>query len=187
MSIEKLLTTTGPASCIFIVTMARHLSKQEQYGHLWLAEVDRFQHNFDDWKIAECADLADELWFHEVAAHEDEDFDKELYEWDCYIVEHDLRLPLEQSCHEGVLLPTGQRAVRLRSCPESLLRPLRWFFEECPRHVKAYLALYNHVLVRLDRARRTGNPDWRPETALPAPEEHAFFRPPVLTFRNYAR
>ena len=98
-----------------------------------------------------------------------------------------LRLPLEQSCHEGMLLPTGQRAVRLRSCPESLLRPLRWFFEECPRHIKAHLALYNYVLVRLDRARRTGNPEWRPETALPAPEEPVFFRPPKLTVRNYAR
>ncbi|MFM9880376.1 MAG: hypothetical protein ACKVOO_08210 [Burkholderiaceae bacterium] len=168
--------------------MPRQLSPQQQFGHLWLAEVARFEHNYDeDWEVALCADLADELWFHTVAAEEDPQFGDELYEWDCYILENELRLPLEQSCHSGILLPTGQRAVRLRSCPESLLRPLRWMFEECPRHVKAYLALYNYVLVRLDRARRTGNPAWRPETALPAPEERAFFRPPVLTFRNYAR
>lgn len=167
--------------------MARQLSKQEQYGHLWLAEVDRFECNPDDWAIAHCAELADELLYLAVVAGEDPDLEKEFAEWDEYVFQHDLRLPLEQSCHQSVLLPTGQRALRLRSCPEILLRPLRWFFEECPRHIKAYVALYNYVLVRVDRARRTGNPDWRPETALPAPEEHAFFRPPVLTFRNYAR
>ncbi len=97
-------------------------------------------------------------------------------------------LPLEQSCHEGVLLPTGQRAIRLETCPEVLLGKLRWFFELCPSHVKSRLALDFYLLVRIDRARRTGNPDWRPQTALPAPEEdRAFFRPPVLKFRDYAR
>jgi hypothetical protein len=108
-------------------------------------------------------------------------------EWDIFVFQKDIRLPLEQSCHQGVLLPSGQRAIRLRSCPDEMLNPLRWFFELCPRHVRVYIALYNWVLVRVDRARRTGNPDWRPETALPAPEERAFFRPPVLTVRNYAR
>ena len=167
--------------------MARQLSLQQQYGHLWLAEVDRFQHDYDDWDVAMCANLPDELWFHALAAEEDPTFWEELVDWDGHLMERELRLPLEQSCHEGMLLPTGQRAVRLRSCPESLLRPLRWFFEECPRHIKAHLALYNYVLVRLDRARRTGNPEWQPETALPAPEEPVFFRPPKLTVRNYAR
>lgn len=167
--------------------MARQLSPQQQYGHLWLAEVERFENDHDDWESAQCAELPDALWFHAIAADEDPHFGNEMYDWEEYIVAHDLRLPLEQSCHEGMLLPTGQRAVRLRSCPESLLRPLRWFFEECPRHVKAYLAVHNHALVRMDRARRTGNPDWRPETALPAPEERVFFRPPKLTVRNYAR
>lgn len=167
--------------------MATYISPQAQFGHLWLAEADRFEYDFDDWDVAVCAELADELWYHRVAAMEDPDFEDELSDWDIYIFEREIRLPLEQSCHEGVLLPTGQRAMRLRTCPEQMMRPLRWFFEECPRHVRAYLALYNWVLVRLDRARRTGNPDWRPETALPAPEENAFFRPRVLTFRNYAR
>lgn len=166
---------------------SRPRTKQEQLGHLWLAEVDRFEHDHDDWDVALCAELADELCHHKIAADMDPDFGDELVEWDIYIFQHDLRLPLEQSCYEGVLLPTGQRAMRLISCPESLLDPLRFFFAECPRHVRSHLALYNYVLVRLDRVRRTGNPDWRPEAALPAPEDRAFFRPPVLRFRNYAR
>lgn len=143
--------------------------------------------DYDDRYTANCAELADELWHHKVAADDDPNFQHEHYEWDCFIFEHDLGLPLEQSCYQGVLLPTGQRALRLKSCPEDMLRHLRWFFEECPRHVRSHIALLYWVLVRIDRSRRTGNPDWRPETALPAPEEHAFFRPPVLTFRNYAR
>lgn len=163
------------------------MNKQRELGHLWLAEAARFERDFDDWDIALCAELADELWYHAEAAALDPDFPDVFWEWDTYIFQKDIHLPLEQSCYEGVLLPTSQRIMRLMSCPESLLEPLRYFFLKCPRHVRAYLALYNYVIVRLDRARRTGNPDWRPETALPAPEEPAFFRPPVLRFRNYAR
>lgn len=148
----------------------------------------RFEYNGDDIRtVDECAQLADELWHHAVMADEDPDFIDELVEWTDFVWEHGLMLPLEQSCHEGVLLPTDQRAVRLQSCPESLLRPLRWFFEECPRHVKSNIARDFYLLVRMERARRTGSPEWRPATAQPAEEERAFFRPAVLTFRNYAR
>lgn len=167
--------------------MAAYVSPQAQFGHLWLAEAARFECNHDDWDVALCAELADELWYWQEVAEEDPDFGDELLEWDIFVFQKDIRLPLEQSCHQGVLLPSGQRAIRLRSCPDEMLNPLRWFFELCPRHVRVYIALYNWVLVRVDRARRTGNPDWHPETAMPAPEERAFFRPPVLTFRNYAR
>lgn len=162
-------------------------ARQIRYGHLWLAEAERCYPTDDEWDVASCADIADELWHHKLEADSDPDFEDELLEWDIFIFQHDLRLPLEQSCHEGVLLPLDQRAMRLVSCPESMMDPLRFFFAECPPHIQAYLALYNYVAVRLDRAKRTGHPDWRPETANPAPEEHAFFRPQILRFRNYAR
>ena len=168
--------------------MTRYSSKQEQFGQLWLAEVDRFAYNDGDEDTVECAELADELWHHEVMANEDPDYFDELDEWTSFVYSHDLMLPLEQSCYEGVLLTTGQRAIRLESCPETLLRPLRWFFEYCPRHVRSRIALNFHLLVRIDRARRTGNPDWRPASAVAAQEtERAFFRPRLLKFRNYAR
>lgn len=168
--------------------MARYVSKQEQFGHLWLAEAERFEHDHDDWEVAVCANLADELAEHEDQANDDPDFEDSLEHWNDYIMEYELRLPLEQSCYQGVLLPMGQCVVRLQSCPESMRYPLFRFFKECPAHVASYLALYNSVLVRVDRVRRTGNPDWRPSTALPAPEtDRGFYRPPILTFRNYAR
>ena len=128
-------------------------------------------------EVIECAELADELWHHRVMTDEDPNFEDQLNEWHDYIYERDILLPLEQSCYEGVLLPTGQRAIRLESCPELMLSQLRWFFELCPSHVKSHLTLRVHVLVRLDRARRTGNPDWRPKTALATPEESYFFAP----------
>lgn len=161
--------------------------EQEKYGHLWHAEADRFEYNEADWDAAECAELADELIHHTIAAQEDPEFEELIVEWNGYVDEYNLRLALEQSCHEGVLLPTDQRAIRLRSCPEDMLQPLRWFFLRCPRHVRSHLAMYNYVVMRSERARRTGSPEWRPETAEPAPEERCFFRPPVLKFRNYAR
>lgn len=125
--------------------------------------------------------------WHEELAETHEDYHDELSEWTAYVFEHELWLPLEQSCYEGVLLPTDQRAIRLESCPESMLKPLRWLFELCPVHVKSRIALNFYLLVRIDRARRTGHPDWRPKTALAQPELHAFFNAPKLRFRNYAR
>lgn len=167
--------------------MSRFISKQEEFGHLWMAESERFDFDPEDMLTIECAEIADELFHHAIARVEDDDFDETFSEWEAFIWEKNICLPLEQSCYQGVLLPSGQRAIRLESCPEKLLSPLRWFFELCPRHVRSFLALQFYLLLRIDRARRTGSPEWNPKTAIPAPEEHAFFRPPVLTLRNYAR
>lgn len=162
-------------------------ARQNRYGHLWLAESERRYVTDDEWRVALCAELADELWHHKLAAELDMDFEDELLEWDICIFQHDARLPLELSCHEGLLLPKDQRAMRLISCPERLMNPLRFFFAECPAHIQAHLALYNYVAMRLDRVKQTGSPEWPPEAGLPAPEEQAFFHPPVVQFRNYVR
>lgn len=152
---------------------------------LWLAEIDRFGFDERDFDAATCAELADELDLYRVQALADDNFEDSQYEWDCYVVEHSLWLALEQSCHDGVLLPMDQRALRLKTCPPEMLSRLSWFFELCPVHVKHHLALMYYVVVRLDRARRTGSPEWRPETALPAPGDSAFYRPSKLTIRKY--
>ena len=167
--------------------MPAYISKQKQLGSLWLDEAARFECNEEDLSTVECAELAEELCHHVIAAEEDPNFQDEHIDWHDYIYEKDVLLPLEQSCYEGISLPTGLRAIRLESCPERMLSHLRWFFECCPNHVKSYLALRIFVLVRLDRARRTGKPDWRPATAEATPEPSVFFRPATLRFRNYAR
>ncbi len=158
----------------------------QSLASLWLAEVNRFEFDERDFDAAHTAELADELDLYRVQALSDDNFEDTFYEWDCYLVEHSLWLPLEQSCHDGVLLPMDQRALRVKTCPEEMLTRLRWFFEICPVHVKHHLALLYYVVVRIDRARRTGSPEWRPETAQPAGEDPVFFRPPVLTIRRYS-
>jgi len=167
--------------------ICRPFDQQKLYGHLWLEEAEQYVYEEGDGDTIECAELAEELEWHEVLADDDEDYYDELSDWTAYVFEHELWLPLEQSCYDGVLLPTDQRAIRLESCPESMLKPLRWFFELCPVHVKSRIALDFYLLVRIDRARRTGNPDWSPKTAQAQPEPHAFFTAPKLKFRNYAR
>ena len=144
----------------FYRQMARYVSKQAQFGHLWWEEMERYEYDQDDWCTVDCAELADELSHHEIAATADPDYESEYDDWAGFIYENYLMLVLEQSSHQGMLLPTGQRAIRLESCPEDMLRPLRWFFELCPSHVKSRLVLDFSLLVRIDRARRTGNPDW---------------------------
>ncbi|MDP2165938.1 MAG: hypothetical protein Q8K21_17300 [Hydrogenophaga sp.] len=167
--------------------ICRPLDQQKQYGHLWQEEAAEYEYSNEDLDTVECAELAEELALHEILAFEDDLYEVELAEWWAHVYEHELMLPLEQSCHEGVLLPVDQRAVRLESCPEEMLRPLRWFFELCPVHVKSRIALDAYLLIRMNRARRTGNPDWSPKTAQAKPEPHAFFTAPKLKFRNYAR
>jgi hypothetical protein len=167
--------------------ICRPFDQQKLFGHLWLEEAEQYEYTDGDDEVVLCAELAEELEWHEELAEEDEDYGNELCEWTDYVHEHELMLPLEQSCYEGVLLPTDQRAIRLESCPESLLKPLRWFFELCPEHVKSRIALDCYLLIRMDRARRTGNPEWSPNTAQAKHEPHAFFTAPKLKFRNYAR
>jgi hypothetical protein len=167
--------------------MTDYISKQDQYGHLWLEEAERFYYNDLDQLTVACAELAEELEYLEIMALNDDNFDDTWSEWELYIYQNDLPLALEQSCYQGILLPTDQRALRLESCDEKMLSKLRWFFELCPVHVKAYLALHFYTLVRIDRARRTGQPDWKPITAIENPEASVFFRPSLLKTRNYAR
>lgn len=152
---------------------------------LWLAEIDRFGFDERDFDAAECAELADELDLYRVQALTGDNFYDTLYEWDCYVVEHSLFLALEQSCYDRILLPMDQRALRVKTCPPEMLARLSWFFELCPMHVKHHLALMYYVVVGIDRTRRTGSPEWRPETALPAKEDSAFLRPSKLTIRKY--
>lgn len=167
--------------------ICRPFDQQARYGHLWLEETEKYECRDEDVDVVNCSELAEELAWHEDLALDDDGYNEDLCEWTEYVYQHDLMLPIEQSCYEGVLLPVEQRAIRLESCPESLLRPLRWFFELCPEHVKSRIALDFYLLIRIDRARRTGNPDWSPKAAQPKPEPHAFFTPQVLKFRNYAR
>jgi hypothetical protein len=155
----------------------------------WLDEAERFEWNDADQDIADCAVLADELAVYAIMVQSDETFWDSMSEWDCFIMENNLWLPLEQCCYQGVLLPMGQRELRVKTCPPEMLGHISYFFSRCPVHVKHHLALRYSVMVRADRGRRSGNPDWRPDTAPPRPPYYdtVFFRPPILTFRDYAR
>ena len=50
------------------------------------------------------------------------------------------------------------------------------FFKLCRAQVKHHLVLMHYVVVRIDRSRRTENPEWRPETAQPVEGHSSFFR-----------
>lgn len=155
----------------------------------WLDEAERFEWDEADHVIADCAELADELEVYAIMADTDENFWGSMFDWDCFIMEYNLWLPLEQCCYEGVLLPMGQRELRVKTCPSEMLGHLSYFFSRCPIHVKHHLALRYWTMVRSDRGRRTGNPFWSAEStpALTPKFGTDFFRPPILTKRNYTR
>jgi hypothetical protein len=133
--------------------------------------------------------LAEELDQYRVMAISDTRFLQRWYYWDCYITRHDLPVPIEQACDEGVLLPLEQRHIRLLHCPERHREALRCFFVNCQLHVQHHLALRYYILIRISRHEATGKADWSPDTAPPRSvyRDNTFFRPQVLRFRNYAR
>lgn len=138
----------------------RSSTEQSVHASQWDAEVERYEFNQDDLDTIDAVDLPDELALHKFMADNDQKFADHWCDWEDFIYQNWLFLALEQSCHEGILLPSDQRAIRLKSCPEATLSKLRWFFEFCPAHVKSHLALRWYWLMRIDRARRTGAPDW---------------------------
>ncbi len=166
---------------------AKDVSHNPDIGDAWIAESEHFDYDDTFFAAAECAELADELSLFTIQADADPDFWDSYDEWEEFIWANSLWLAIEQCCHDGVLLPMDQRVLRVKTCPQEMLRPLGRFFEVCPVHVKHHLALTYYLVVRMERARRTGKADWRPETAAPRSPFHnsVFFRPPILTFRKY--
>lgn len=157
-------------------------------GDAWIAECERFEYDWGDFETAMLADLADELDLFRVQALSDPHFEETYAEWDVFVLENSLWLALEQCCSDGVLLPMDQRALRVQTCPETMLSALRRFFSFCPAHVKHHLALTYYLVVRIERSRRTGKADWSPHTAEPRSPFHdtTFFRPPKVMFRKYS-
>lgn len=138
----------------------------------WFAEADAFADGVEpgDFEVAEAAELPDELLAHAEAAALDPTFGQELDEWFEHLMTDDdqtLMLALEQSCHLGVLLPWDMRGVRLATLPAVTLAALHRLLEACPRHVLVHLAHYVHWLIRSERARRRGSPEWSPSAPLP--------------------
>jgi len=87
----------------------------------WWDEIERFEMDDADLQIAALAELADELDDFAIEASEDESFVETYQEWNEYILEHQLWLALEQCCYQSVLLPMGQRDLRVKTCPKEML------------------------------------------------------------------
>lgn len=155
----------------------------------WWDELERYEHEDEDFVTAKCADLADKLYVYKMLADNDPSFQDEMEDWDTFIWKRILWLALEQCCHEGILLPKGQIELRVKTCPLEIRDSLGYFLGHCPAHVKHHLALRYWVVIRIERARRTGSPEWRPAKAPPRSPLHdtVFFRPPKVTYRNYSR
>lgn len=141
----------------------------------------------DDFDTAAAAELPQGLEHFEVLAQQDEHFEAQHDEWFEYLfgADNQVALALEQSCHEGILLPWDMRGVRLNGVPEPALSKLHLFWGHCPAHVAAHLMVHCYWLVRLERLRRTGRPNWSCQDPVPAQTtEGAFFRPSRLVFRR---
>jgi len=167
------------------------MTKESTAALLWEHELNRSAENVWDDGIglaAQCAELPEGMEGMQKLADGDPDFRETLDDWVNYVFLNELWLAVEQACDEtGVLLPYPQRGARLETCPEEWVEKLRYVMHECPPHVLAHLTVYTSTCVRIERARRTGAPTWSPQTATLEPEARAFFNPPKVLPRSYAR
>ena len=157
----------------------------------WKAEAESIEFDERDLDVAYAAELPSELTHHEIAADADEDFDDEFDEWLQTLSGSEDQvalLALEQSCDEdGMLLPWDMRGVRLWSAPPEAVSALHLFWDTCPLHVAAHVTHHVYWLIRAERAKRRGKPEWSPRHSLPpAQEERAFFRPSALVLRRWS-
>lgn len=160
---------------------------QDDVPCVWHTEADSMELSSDDFDTAYCAELPDGLEHFAVVAEQDEAFEAEFEEWMTYLFdgENVVLLGLEQSCHEGALLPWDMRAVRLTGIPDAGLSRLHFFWDHCPKHVAAHLTLLAYWVVRFERVRRTGHANWSyRKPAPPVQEESSFFRPSTLVFKR---
>ncbi len=133
-----------------------------------------------DFDVDAAAVLPDALAAVAVQAGANPNFEAEFDEWLDHLLTDDddltLLLAIEQSCHLGVLLPWDMRGVRLATLPPATLASLHRWLEACPRHVLVYMANYVYWLLRSERARRRGSPEWSP--SLPNPPVLAWMQEP---------
>ena len=143
----------------------------------------------DVYELADCVELPDELLSDAEQAEADLNFESDWDEWFEYLHNSELLLPVEQSCgSDGLLLPLDMRGVRLWTLPSELLIRLREFFDECPAHTKTLLVHHVFWLVRFERIRRRGTPNFDlRQVEIPDGEKPAFFRPNRLTVRFSGR
>lgn len=147
--------------------------QDQQYA--WIAEALAIVLEKRDFDVAGAAELPTELLCHSQAARLDPDFDAQYETWLNWLfdVDHPMHLlVMEQSCADGVLLPWDFRGARLLTAPLDDVARVNQFFAQCPRHVAARLVLYVYWLLRCERTRRRGSPNWSPRMPLP-PEADA--------------
>lgn len=136
----------------------------------WYAEASAMELEERDFDVANAAELPTDLFCHAEAADLDPEFECEYEDWKQWLFDRDHLthlLIIEQSCTNGVVLPWDQRGARLLTAPLEPLALAQRFFTRPPRHVTAHLAHYVYWLVRCERARRRGSPNWTPRMPLP--------------------
>ncbi len=144
----------------------------DDYRDPWDAEAEAMGLGLSsrDYDVADSAELPADLIGHAEAADLDPEFDELFAEWLAYA--HDwpdcgLLLAVEQCCHQGMLLPRDMLERRLESLPTDVHAGLHKVLQDCPRHVLVHLVHYVYWVVRSERARRRGSPDWGASMEMP--------------------
>lgn len=134
----------------------------------WLEEAELIDFDERSIAVANAAEWSEELWDASLEAHSDPQYEQLHDEWLDHLTMATepfglMLLGIEQSCHEGILLPWDMRAVRLWSAPPELLTKLHTYWRLCPWYIAELQSYSIYWLVRAGRGRRSGRPDWSPK------------------------
>lgn len=101
---------------------------------------------------------------------DDPDDKERLEQWEAFVQERRIAVPLEQAMEFGELPCERELAARLADCPAEWREPTLLFVRTAPADIALYLACVSLVLVGIERERRTGCAQWQVEAASGSPE-----------------
>lgn len=133
----------------------------EQVQQCWTDEARRISFAAVDAEVADAAQLPASCWEAKEWASIDKQFEVRLAErMDFVLARPLLCLAIEQCSRHGELSPAVWREARLASAAESVGVALQSLIDNCERSVLTYVVHRVHWMVRSERSRRTGCPDW---------------------------
>ncbi|MBL8343958.1 MAG: hypothetical protein JNN03_00805 [Rubrivivax sp.] len=135
----------------------------------WTEELEAVEYfSAGDYSVADSAEVPDELLVHEPALEADQTFEESFERWFFEMCSFPpAAIVLEQCCADGLLVDAARRGRRLAGAPDDLRSQVEAFLAKVPTHVAAHVAHTCYWLVRSERGRRCGRPDWSPLFPMP--------------------
>lgn len=152
------------------ITVYRPRQRPDMVQAAWGLEANAIAIEPADWDVARATNFAGPLLDALVDVGVDTDFKAGYRKWSVHVESNPpLLLAVEQACQRGAFASVVWREKRLATAPVALRAAFHSFMNECAPVVAALIAHVYFRVVRAERVRRAGSPNWSPKGERRAP------------------